>query len=115
MDCRLTLASFLVSSCRLVPMITSHVMSVVCSHHRAALVVHGKGEHKHDEMWLLICPQVVEDWNYWIVLTCGMPARSWVVGSIVQWWGWCGYWNLKNMSPPDELAAIDEDSRSTTS
>ena len=56
MDCRLTLASFLVSNCRLVPMTTSHVMSVVCSYHRVALVLHGKGEHKHDEMWLLICP-----------------------------------------------------------
>ena len=68
-------------------MTASEMMSVACSLPRATLVVPGKGEYRHDELWLLIGPQEIENWNYWIVLTCMMPAGSWVVGRIVPWWG----------------------------
>ena len=61
------------------------------------------GHNRSKELWLLIeREERIEEWNYWIVLHCIMPANKWIVRRIVPWWGRYGWWNQNNRSPPDE-------------
>jgi len=72
----------------------------ICNIPRASLVINSNGKRDNDEQWILIAPQVKDDWNYWIVLRCTLPPPSglWVVHRIVPWWGRYVWWDHPAMN-----------------
>jgi len=54
-----------------------------------ARVAEAEGGLKYEEVWLLICPEPVDDWNQWVVAIrlLSVGKGPWNFSMIVPWWG----------------------------